>query len=295
MALFGKKADITIATERPVYMAGEMVSAKVRIVGEKGLLVTRGDVELVSSTRYKVRQRDNDPGDSGYEYVWHTDDVVLGGQMFMENAPLEDGQVIEHDVSFVIPREAPPSGKGSITTVQWEIRVRLAVRGFDAKAGAIIGVLSAPSYAMAVTHQPPVHHADDCVMELSLENRSATGGGGVRGTVTITPHAELKAKRLRLRLERFESVPARAGNSSIAKVAEPVLKDDLGTLAAGVPVSFPFAIPLPPDVCPTMTTRVSSVGWRLVAEVDRRLRKDEEVEVSLNVYSAYHLAPDSGY
>lgn len=296
MPIFGKKADITIAPERPVYVSGETVTAHIRIVGQKGIHVTRGDVELVSSTRYRVRSRDRHGDDRNtYDYTWHTDDVVCGAATILQDVPLTEGQVVEQAVAFVIPPDASPSGGGSITSVEWSVRVRLDVKGFDAKAAAVIGVLSPPSYGMAAAHEPPVHKADDCVMQLALANRSVPVGGVVEGTVTVTPRAEMKAKRLRLRLERAEWVPAREGNSDTDKVAQPVLAEDLGTMPAGVPATFPFSIQLPPNLCPTLQTRQSSVRWRLVAEVDRRLRKDEEVEVAINVYSAYHLAPDSGY
>lgn len=296
MALFGKKAEITIASERTAYVLGEAVQAHVRVEAQKGLHVGRGVAELVASTRFRVRDRDGIGDDRNeVDETWHTDDVVVGQVVLLENASLADGEVVEQPVSFVIDRAAPPSGEGSITTVRWELRVRLEVKGFDAKAAAPVTVLSPPSSALAAAHEPPDHKADDCLMELSVRSRSVPAGGMLEGTVTVTPREEMKAKRLRLRLERFEVVPARMGNSSIDKVAQPMLAEDLGTMAAGVPVSFPFAVALPAQLCPTLTTRESTVRWRLVAEVDRKLRKDEEVEVALNVYSAYHLAPDSGY
>jgi hypothetical protein len=293
VALFGKKAEITIAPERAVYVLGETVQAQVRVEAQKGLNVGRGVAELVASTRFEVRDRDGVGDDrNDVDETWHTDDVVVGQVVLLENATLTDGQVVEQPVSFVIDRSAPPSGEGSITTVRWELRVRLEVKGFDAKAAAPVTVLSPPSSALA---EAPNHKADDCLMELSVRSRSVPAGGTVEGTVTVTPRAEMKAKRLRLRLERFEVVPARMGNSATEKVAQPVLAEDLGTMAADVSVSFPFAIPVPAQICPALTTRQSTVRWRLVAEVDRKLRKDEEVEIALNVYSAYHLAPDSGY
>lgn len=296
MALFGKKAEITVAPERPVYVLGETVQADVRVEAQKGLQVGRGVAELVASTRFRVRDRDGVGEDrNDTDETWHTDDVVVGQATLLEHATLADGQVVEERVAFAIPREAPPSGEGSITTVRWEVRVRLEVKGFDAKASAAVTVLSPPSYALAATHQPPEHKADDCLIELSLGHRSVPAGGTLEGTVAVTPRAEMKAKRLRMRLERFESVPARMGNSSTDKVAQAVLADDLGTMPAGVRATFPFTIPLPAKLCPSLSTGHSTVRWRLVAEVDRRLRKDEEVEVAVNVYSAYHLAPDSGY
>lgn len=128
-------------------------------------------------------------------------------------------------------------------------------------------------------------------MAIEISGPDVSVGSRQVGTVTVTPFSNLKARRVRMRFERYEEVPEREGNTSVQAVAKVVLAEDVGALPARITQRYPFAIDVPAGACPSLVTEASQVRWRLVAEVDRKLRRDEEVEVAINLYSAAHLGP----
>jgi len=163
--------------------------------------------------------------------------------------------------------------------------------------GCEILVLSRSQDCASVALAPPVAvDRDFAALDLDIQSgRRLVPGAELSGSVTVTPRRAGSARALRLELVLQENVehgpwlgddPAR-NPSDQGKRAETVV--DCVQLAGqhelerGNPRSYPFTLPVPPQLpAPSMHTPEFSLRWLLRAVLDRPLHKDPYVEVELH-------------
>lgn len=83
----------------------------------------------------------------------------------------------------------------------------------------------------------------------------------------------------------FFSLSATIGTT----VSEQVVGETSPEVPAGASGRWDFEIPVPPDAFPSRCTASSRITWRVVAKVDRPLRRDEKCEVEVQVLSPQDL------
>ena len=284
--MFRKKADIEIVTDRPEYDQGDTVNATARIDVQQHADVSRATVQLACTNRYRYTTTSTDSqGRRTSSTSWSADDRVVAEANIPVDGAVHAGDVLEQTVAFRLPHDAPPSALGTVTELKWEVRARLEARfARDPKGSAEITVRAVPLDRAAWAQLPTVDHLRNSEMGIELDAGSVRRGDRLVGALSVTPHEDIKARRVRVRLERVEVVHRVSGDSATEAVVKHVLADDVGRLPGGVTQHYPFELFVPIAACPSFETATATVRWQVVGEIERRLRRDDEFGVGVHVH-----------
>lgn len=284
--MIGKKADIEVVTDHGEYAFGTTVNAKIRVDVRKNANVSRGVVQLVCRQRYQYSSTSTDSqGRSTSTTSWSADERVLAEEEILGHGAIRAGDMLEQTVALRLPPHGPPTAKGSVTEVMWEVRARVEARfSRDPKEAVPIVVAAIPLDRAAWGQLPMTHPADDCDMALEIDSGSVARGDRLSGRLSVTPRDDIKARRVRIRLDRVERVHRPSGSSVSDAVVKEVVADDVGRMERGVTQRYPFQLTIPRDACPSLETETATVRWQVVGEVERRMRRDEEVTLGVHLH-----------
>jgi hypothetical protein len=288
------RADITVTTDKAVCLPGDEVSGTIRIATKKKLELEEGRAELVMENEYEaVVEQPTSSGGSSIRTTKFTDRCFVGKERLIDPGPLARGWSSEHVVTFRVPDDAVPSGKGKITDVRWQVRGVLArQQARDAIGRATVTVLSRPErYAVRGSGRPKID-AEGCELEVRLpDGAHLRAGETVSGTLVVLPHERVELQEVRVELQREENVPTGHGNLEFAVEATVVLAEDTELDSR---TEFPFRLAAPAGICPCFETEQSTVRWWLRGVLARRMRSDFSIKQELNVYTGPGtLAPEA--
>jgi Arrestin (or S-antigen), C-terminal domain len=289
--LFGPKVELSVETDKAAYLPGETVTATISVRATKDLEIEEGRAELVYENEYSYREQyRNSDGSVEVSEPTTTDRLVHTTEPFLQPGAVATGAGHEYTVALKLPDDAIASGEGEITKVRWKVKAILSRRrANDPDAHTVFTVLSPPD-AYAPSTEAGVDANDDCDLDLHLTgSRDVRPGDTVAGTLIVTPRSALDAKEVRVELVRHEDVPRDNGNEEYAVLASTVVTEN-PELTTAVPREYPFELPLPGGMCPSLETDQSTVRWYVRGVVARRLRSDYNIAQELNVYTA----PSSG-
>jgi sporulation-control protein spo0M len=282
-----ERVEISITPDKDTCLPGDAIRATVQIEGKEQLDIQEGRAVLVCANRYvyKYTSRDSD-GDRDTRTREVTEEVVVANERILEERSILPGSYSGHDLTFHVPLSAPPSATGKITSVEWKIRVTLAVRRApDVFEEFPLTVLStSASYASWAEQTPELDSAGACGMEFRLSGRSFRVGERIEGTLVLAPHRDFKARALRVELVRREIVPRASGNTWEVVLASQVV-DEHPMLQPGSNREYAFSLDVPEAAGPSLKTDQTYVGWWLRAVVDLSMALDYELNQLLNVYN----------
>lgn len=287
--------DVTVQLPRDSYIEGSVIEAQVQATADRDLAVQGGEVELVRTLTYRYRQWGPYGGSS-------TAPTRKSEVVSREPVPVADhlaaGQSLMRKVRLAVPSTGPGSVSAELVQIQWFVRACIHLSDApEVNGGSEILVLSRSQDCASVTQEPPVVvDRDFAVLDLAtLSERRLVPGAELSGSVTVIPRRAGSVRALRLELVLQENVkhgpwlgddPAR-NPSDQGKQAETLV--DCVQLAGhhelerGHPCSYPFTLPVPPQLpAPSMQTPEFSLRWLLRAVLDRPLHRDPYVEVELH-------------
>jgi len=287
--------DVTVQLPRDRYLEGSVIEAQVQATADRDLAVQGGEVELVRTVTYRYRQWSPYGGSS--TAPTRRSDVVSREPIRIAEY-LTTGQSLMRNLRLAVPSTGPGSVSAELVQIQWFVFARVHLSdAADVNGGCEILVLSRSQDCASVALAPPVAvDRDFAALDLDIQSgRRLVPGAELSGSVTVTPRRAGSARALRLELVLQENVehgpwlgddPAR-NPSDQGKRAETVV--DCVQLAGqhelerGNPRSYPFTLPVPPQLpAPSMHTPEFSLRWLLRAVLDRPLHKDPYVEVELH-------------
>lgn len=285
---------VSAQVDRTAVQPGDQINVKVWVAGQPDQRVQGARVELCAKNRYREQERDYDSdGRSNTRTVTRTHETVT---MWVPLPAAPDGPVAfgEHDVTLLVPPDAPPTvyepeGFGEVLT--WEVRAILDRRmAVDPDATVKVHVASFESQYAHWAGSPPLAKSHEVPMGLDqLSTRVLRPGEQITGVLTINPQESAKARTVRVQLERRRTdTPDNMKQTETAQQVE--LARDV-KLEAGQPLQYPFQIPLPEGSPPTFAAAKSYMHWYLEGIIDRKLRSDFVVEAEIVVYTG---APGAG-
>lgn len=269
-------ASIEIETDKTTYLAGETVSAKVKIKFLKACSVEEGSIALNWCWGYEFTMNQQTHYSESAE--------ALVESRILTDRNFQAGESVLEQFSAEIPVNSQPTGQGSSVQVRWEVYVRLKVRGIDGRQAREIQVLSSTIDCSGPHPQSNKLPGEDYSLQIDIDQPWVRPGDWVTGVVTVLPHSDLKARKVTARLEYREKISTGGSWSwRYPDVIEVVLDDSPGTLPAGNPRSYPFRLQVPGDGCPSLETMHFYCRWVLEAKLDRRLKRDPKVELPVQV------------
>ena len=177
------------------------------------------------------------------------------------DVPVTDGST----ATFRIPSWAPPS---SPVVARWECR--LTIDGGEPAAGADFDVSIGTADVEAYTEPlEAISGAAETVIDLTLASPVCRAGEAIVGEVILIPTSDLSPGHLSVSwLRERESHPLARTPDPTELLDGPIIELDRRIpLREGVPVRFPFAIPLPADAPPTAAAVHSSINWDVQARL----------------------------
>lgn len=298
----GRRAKVSVRAVQPEFRAGEPITAQVSVSGSGGLKVERCQVEL------QARLRDGRTRKQG-----------LGALPVSVDAPVTLAEVISLAevaglAGAVLPpsgatrqvtlARAPscPSGKTRRVSVEYQLVARLGLAsGRQIAASAPVVVVNPRCVYQSAEGAEYFRRAQRCDLDLVLPAPHGRPGETIEGLFRVRPGEPVYA---RLVLRQMYVLSGRGAGGT---VPAPVLTQALtyfppsrslrwyprrSQLARGVmlsgPAEFPFRIPVPGKVCPTLVSRDFSVRHYVCCEVHYRARQDspDVIAREVNIHSA---------
>lgn len=286
MGVFGSEMTVQLGVDRRDFHPGDSVTASVVVGGQPDERVQAGRVELAYVNRYLDQERHHDSDGSRTRTVTRQEDIVVAWAPLPAGAegPVAFGT---HTITLTFPPDVPPTAHepekfGDV--VRWEVRAILDRRmAFDPDATFPVTVYSRPEQYAWQGQQPPVAKAMECPMGLDTSTRFLRPGEGMTGTLTITPREKVKARAIRVQLERRRTDTP--DDITRAETLPGVELSGATDLEAGQTYQFPFEVWLFQGVPPTFTAARNHLHWYVEGIVDRKMRSDFVVEAEVVVFT----------
>jgi hypothetical protein len=310
----GKVAGIEVVPDRPVYLPGDTVTARVRLTPAAGADRAECSVALVHRDRYGGGGNSSGGGDE-----W-----AVAGEYLLDEEPVRAGEAREWTVRLPVPRRTtppvdvadcaderyppsgeeadgdsydlliepderwgPPTSEGPGASSTWAVVCRFSGgRGRRAAGEAPVVVLAPPTAAPPPSPQRCGDGAPRCTVAFSgLPTRSVAAGSAIAGWLRLTAHEELEARAVRVELVRHAG-PA-DGDAVLAwTVVAGAAASGALTLRPRQPRDLPFTVAVPADAGPSIESGTVRVRWLLQVVVDRPRRGDEVWHQTIAVHTA---------
>jgi hypothetical protein len=181
--------------------------------------------------------------------------------------PIATGEFDGGSWTFRVPSWAPASSK---SIARWSARLVVERGGRDIDAHGEFTVKIGP--ADVVFEDEPMEvlaGAAETVIDIVLPTSVFVAGESIRGHAVLTPTTDLPDGDLAVSWQRRRASHPLTRNPSPGQSLDGRIVP-LGKgieLRAGVPVTLPFEIPLPPDAPPTSAAVHSSMDWYVQARM----------------------------
>lgn len=277
MRFFAWSAPLDVEVSPAVAYPGQTVTA---VVSSSRPIDSAGPATLewgyTNFYRYHWAGRSDSALAQAGQQAWLTADVGInaGGERDTDEWVAISGAALDVPAAarlntaarFRVPAWAPPS---SPELVRWSCRVVVERRGRDYDAHGEFAVQvrrtdvvdAIPSDAAGRTET--LSGDGETGLDIVLDDHVIAAGETIRGTLTVTPHADLPAGDVAVCWRRYRDShplvrrPSRGGalDGPVLPVASSV------PLRSGQPVALPFALPLPADAAPSARAVHSSLRW----------------------------------
>jgi hypothetical protein len=276
------------------FLEGSVVEAVVRGLVRRDLIVSRGELTLIKTVTYHHRQ--GNPYGGFYTVPTRLAEVICR-QVLRAGSGYRAGELLSLAATLTIPSDGPGSVSAKLVRIEWSVHAHVEFEGQpDANATREIVVLSRSAERASVEENPPViEGAKSALLGFQdLSSRRLVPGVPVSGVLTVAPRLPMSARSARVELVLREQVehgpwigddparnPSDQGKESDTVVAAAQLANRL-VLQPDQPRRFPFSVPVPPRLTPSMQTPEFTLSWILRGVLDRALHQDPSVEIELH-------------
>jgi hypothetical protein len=284
--LINPSVQVDVSTDEETVVAGQPFEVTVRLVADRLVEISDGEVELVrgAAVTHSVRQW----GGAGGPVSVRSSAVIARAALDL-TGPLGAGQQLVRRITVQTP-PGEATIAGQLVQQHYTLRARIhAAGGRGGEAAAPVTITSADAGREWIADMAPaVDDAGFAVLGFEeSSSRRLVAGVPVTGVVTVAPGHTGSARAVRVELVLGEHVPARAD--------EPTEEDrDAATVVTAVPVAehldlepgrvlrWPFTLRVPiPLPAPSISTPEFTLRWLLRAVLDRPLRPDPTTTVEL--------------
>ena len=196
------------------------------------------------------------------------------------------------DAEFDLPPRCPPSYQSSVTTIRYDLAVRVAIPWWpDRSERYLVNVAAVPSSASG---HPGTFCTDGAgpqskalYLEASLESAVIAHGGVVRGAVSVANVAHHRVRRIEIDLVVSEGANDRAVGTFDAQRYGLKLHE-------GAPIegeAIPFNVAIPKEAPPSFRGSIIEVGWHLVIRAVVTLGSDVTLRIPIEVVRRSDDAP----
>ena len=238
---------------------------------------------MVCTERWWNKENSGDSGDGKLEIRSVLPNPLV--QSFIADAEFTTSEPVVRYARFQIPTAAPPTVKGSVAQVSWELTGRLEMAtGSPIIQSREITVLTPPVVQAGRSAAALTVEADfnGCALAMVLVNDAVGAGGFLEGELRAKMHGPGKARDIRIELHSVEAAGGRDAESLRGQVS---LEKDV-QLTSDDPYVWPFSLPVPDGMLPTVKSGHTSVSWRLKAVLETEESPDPyQVEREVRIFT----------
>ncbi|MFC1924817.1 hypothetical protein ACFLXA_05605 [Chloroflexota bacterium] len=266
------KADVEIHTGEAYLLTGATVQVEVAVCPQEQLNPRELRLELVGTETYYVEML------QGKRSV----QVKKAGEFTRVSYNIKDqpsfppGVTTTRKFNIQVPIDAPPSSYGKEVNVCWTLKAILDLpKRVNLVKEITVQVMSIPIRTKkAMTDLPQEKSYKDCILGLEVPNTTVSKGA-ISGSLQVKALRKFQFRGIRVELRQIENVTGRVEVNNV--VAQQDLSGPISLNVTDSP-SFPFSLPLPANAPSTTVTPHSSLRWQLRAVLDRKMRRDIDVE-----------------
>ncbi len=285
-----RRPDIRVALRPPVILPGVPMSARLSIVSTADTPCDGVVVDCVGTERRY--QRTVSTGKSSYTQYHEADVVRL--RATIDGFRLTPG-THERVASFPMPHGVPPSYESSLTTIAYELGVRVSIPWWPDRVATYRLVSVTPAYVGATAR--PTHVASHAApegknlfIEASLGREDLALGSTLDGIVSFANVAHHRIRRIELALVAVETalVTSSAGPTDVARAA--------WTIHEGKPgesIEIPFRILVPTDMPPSFETAFIRVTHELRVFAKIAFGSDIHISIPVRLHRPMPDAPEA--
>lgn len=262
-------------------MPGTSIPVSVNLTPHEEVKPREVRVELVGQEIYYVRQTYTDSKGHVHTRVVRKNNTFARIARTVAQQPvLFTGAEQRWRTTLAVPPDAPPTSKGKLVNISWTIKAVMDVpMRHDQSEEIPIQILSIPPQSGDGMTAEKIF--DDCV--LNLEAPFIAGADETLiGALVVQTKQNLKVRGIRVELIQSEDAGARKSEQVIS---EQQISGAVSLNPYESP-SYKFALAIPAGAPPTAISPHSSLRWFVRATLDRRLRRDFNVQQQLLIYHA---------
>ena len=283
------KAELEMHAEERC-LPGAHLPVEVRLRLKKELKPRQLRLELVGQERYYVRKLTRIGSRQQEEQVVAT--FARLSHVVAEQGSFGPDADQRWNISLPVPLDAPPSCRGQLVNVCWTLRAILDVpsRRDQVKEMSLQVLNTAPIHIAnsRADGSPPSTEKSFEECTLTLESPQVLAPGALLlGRIRIQMMHRLQVRGIRVELVQHEE----AGDSSTERIVKSKKLSGQAVFNPNESHCFEFSLILSPDAPPTMVSPHSSLRWRVLAVLDRRMRTDFNVEQDVYIHNAPALSP----
>lgn len=238
----------------------------VRVCLDSHSLTPYNSVDVLFTGREKRYKYTSSNGKTSTAHYHRRDIVNLGAKFdggMLAKGPWEESVVVD------LPGDLPPSYKSNLSTIEYELSVRVDIPWWPDRTGLYaipIQIPNAPPKkpkACLYANQQGENRDGEPTLEMSLDNERLSLGGRVEGAIAISDLGKRKLRRVEICLIAIET-PLVESAKGPTEVSQYTWKIFDGTPQNGQ--SIPFVLKVPDDAPPTFQSPFIRVDHYLEAK-----------------------------
>ncbi len=277
------KTNVQIELGRPTgpYYAGDTVQATITLQAEKELPVRGASAYLILQEEYEYKRT----GAKGHTYTHkETEESVLDTVNLEKEGTLPVGSH-RYPATFQIPDNIVAPFAGKITKNRLLVKATFdSPKALDPEAEIEVPLIVPPPGQKTEPGEYGQEQSEEVDLRLWLPRLEWIEGEKLEGKVLVQPLATFSASEVRVELLLTEDVPRANGNTHIRHEGKEKLAEKVDFWPAH-PAEYPFVLPIPTEGQPTRSTGHSTTTWSIKATLARRLRRDTEISVDIEVFN----------
>ena len=218
--------------------------------------------------------------------------------IFAQDTPMIAGVPQHYWARLQLPRQAPPTVKGKYARITWQltatvtasgdgILARLGAGPTAGRAAQELVVFAGPDAAhiggVPLPERPGVVREHRAVtLTLALDAGRTPNGGIVSGALTALPRASFRARAVRVELVRWE----RSGSKQTGVTESRRILQRPAVFIAGQTAQWPFQLPVPAPLMPSVLAPHTFVGWQVRAVIARTFRFGIKAIQPVQIYTS---------
>ncbi len=299
-------ADVALSVANQPLYPGDAVDGEVVVTPRDSFVAALGLVRLTQTEILRIDSaRDAVPQMmvSGRRGGRRGMGPVFVDHVFAENVPMENGVVQRYPVQVRLPLQAMPTVKGKHARITWEISASVLTEADWMPSGNSVLTNLARGRAGECTQEIVVFARPDGTsfggerlpdepqatrehrrvsLDLMLSSGRVANGGALDGSLSVRPQRSFSARELRVELMRWE----RSGSKQARVVESFQVLQRPTVLTAGEETNWPFQLPVPDRLMPSVLGQHTFVGWQVRAVIVRAFLPNLTVSQPVQVYTS---------